>query len=652
MFLIDLPPASRIPNLESRIRYQFKHNGTVFLDTRIYRITSKNHPVMRFDTSISRCSAPAIRCVGLLATFLLLAPSLRAQEIKLTAEDAASGDEFGTSVALSGDYALVGARFEGPGGDDFGAAYVFVRTADGWVQQAKLIADDGEDGDRFGISVGIDGSYAVVGASGEDAGGTNAGAAYVFVRDGETWTQQTKLTAGDADEDDRFGVAVAISGVHILVGATGDDDLKDDAGAAYVFVRDGETWSEQVKLNASDAVNGDAFGNAVALDGTTGVIGAVGDNFPDGNSGSAYVFERDGAVWTEQTKIFASDGVPDNLFGNAVAIRGDYIIAGMSRDDDEGEDAGSAYVFVREAGLWSQQTKLTASDATAGDEFGNAVAIDGVYAVVGAPGNDDGGEGAGSVYVFRRDGATWNEQAEITASDGEAGDEFGKAVAVSGITALVGAPIADLQLAPTGAAYVLALAAPAAPQPVSPPNRESGLPTNVTLEWNPVDGADSYHVQVATTSGFTTLVFDAPDQTVTTFQATGLTDNTTYFWRVAGVNAAGTGSWSATRQFTVGTDTAIEQVDDDVPAAYHLDANYPNPFNPTTTLSFALPKAAHVTLTVYDATGAAVITLVDRRLAAGRYTTAWEATGLASGVYVAQMRAESFVQTRKMILLK
>ena len=607
---------------------------------------------MRFDKPKSFFMAPTSRFVGCLTVLLLLATPSQAQEVKLSADDAASGDEFGTSVAISGDYALVGARFEGPGGDDNGSAYVFIHTADGWSQQAKLTADDGEDGDRFGSSVGIDGNYAVVGASGEDAGGNNAGAAYVFVRDGEAWTQQAKLTAADANDDDRFGVAVAISGAHILIGATGDDDIKDDAGAAYVFVRDGETWSEQVKLNATDAVNGDAFGNAVALDGTTGVIGAVGDNFPDGNSGSAYVFERNGAVWTEQDKIFASDGMPDNLFGNAVAIGGDYIIAGMSRDDDEGEDAGSAYVFVRDGGEWSQQTKLTASDAAAGDEFGNAVAIEGIYAVIGTPGNDDGGDGAGSVYVFRRDGETWNEQAEITASDGEAGDEFGKGVAVSGIIAIVGAPIADFQLAPTGAAYVFALVAPAAPQPVSPANNESGLPTNVTLEWNPVDGAGSYHVQVATTSGFTTLVVDAPAHASISFQATNLTDNATYFWRVAGVNTAGTGPWSATRQFTVGTDTAIERVDDAVPAVYRLDANYPNPFNPATTLSFALPQAAHVTLTVYDATGAAVATLVDRRLAAGLYTATWEAAGLASGVYVAQMRAERFVQTRKMILLK
>ena len=562
----------------------------------INQITLKNLSIMRFDKSISLLSDLTIRGVGLLAMLLLLAIPLQAQEFKLIADDAASGDEFGVSVAISGDYALVGARLEGPGGDDFGAAYVFVRQ-------------------------------------------------------GTTWTQQAKLTAADANEDDRFGLAVAISGAHVLVGATGDDDVKDDAGAAYVFVRNGATWTEQVKLNAGDAVNGDAFGNAVALDGATAVIGAVGDNFPDGNSGSAYVFVRDGAVWSEQTKIFASDGVPDNMFGNAVSIQGDYIIVGMSRDDDEGEDAGSAYVFVRDGASWSRQAKLVAGDATAGDEFGHAVAIDGVYALVGVPGNDDGGDSAGSVYVFKRDGATWTEQAEITASDGEAGDEFGTAVALSGITGLVGAPIADFQLVPAGAAYVLTLAAPAAPQPVDPPDTASGLSSNVTLVWRQADGADTYHAQVATTSGFTTLVAEASALTDTTFQVTGLADDT-YFWRVAGTNAVGTGAWSATRRFTVGTNTAVEQVDDDVPAAYRLDANYPNPFNSATTLSFAVPHAAHVTLIVYDAAGAAVTTLVDRRLAAGRYTTSWEAAGLASGVYVAQMRAEGFVQTRKMILLK
>ena len=596
--------------------------------------------------------APTLRCVGLLAVLLVLALPLRAQESKLVADDGSGGDAFGGSVALSGDYALIGARFEGPAGDDLGSAYVFVRTADGWIQQAKLTADDAEEGDRFGISVGIDGDYAVVGASGEDSGGDNAGAAYVFMRQGDTWTQQAKLTAADANEDDRFGVAVAISGDYAVVGAIGDDDIKDDAGATYVFVRNGTMWSEQVKLNATDAVNGDAFGNAVALDGTTAVIGAVGDNFPDGNSGSAYVFERDGAVWTEQAKLFASDGVPDNLFGNAVSIRGDYIIAGMSRDDDEGEDAGSAYVFVRDGAEWDQLVKLTASDAAAEDEFGHAVAINDAYALVGARGDDDAGEDAGSVYVFRRDGETWTEQAERTGPDSDDDDDFGSATALSGITALIGAPAADIQRAATGAAYVLALVAPAAPRLVDPPNLVSGLPTNVTLAWRTSDGADTYHVQVATSSAFTTLVAEAAALADTTLQVNGLTDNATYFWRVAGINSAGTGDWSTARRFTVGIDTAIEQVDDEVPDAYRLDPNYPNPFNPTTTFSFALPNATHVTLTVYDATGAAVTTLVDQPLAAGRYTTTWEASGLASGVYVAQMHAEGFTATQKMILLK
>ncbi len=619
---------------------------------------------MKLDTSCRAFFASMARCVGLLVVFFLLVLPGWAQEFKLVADDAASGDDFGGAVALSGDYAIVGARFEGTGGDDFGAAYIFVRAAGGWTQQAKLRADDGEDGDRFGISVDISGAYAVVGATGEDDGGANAGAAYVFKRDGETWTQQARLTAADANEDDRFGIAVALSGDYIIVGAIGDDDLKTDAGAAYVFKRDGETWTEQVKINASDAVNGDAFGNAVALEGTTAVIAAVGDNFPNPPiSGSAYVFVRDGEVWTEQDKIFASDGAEENFFGNAVALSGDLIIVGMSKDDDAGEDAGSAYVFARDGQTWTRQAKLVASDAAAGDEFGAGVAISSDYAIAGAPGD---GDDAGAVYVFQRDDEMWgqncqattgtfivcNETTKTLASDADTGDEFGASAALSGITALVGAPNATIQLTATGAAYVLALAPPAAPQLVDPPNQVTGLSTTVTLSWRRSDGADTYQVQVATTASFASIVAEASALADTTVQLTNLADNMTYFWRVAAVNVVGAGAWSTTRRFTVGTDTAIEQADDEVPAAYRLDPNYPNPFNPSTTLSFALPNAARITLAVYDATGALVTTLVDEQLAAGHYTTTWDAAGLASGVYVVQMRAEGVVQSRKVILLK
>jgi len=592
-----------------------------------------------------------------------LALPLLAQEPKLTATNGSSGDEFGASVGLHGDVAVVGARFAGTPGNEPGAAYVFVRSGGTWAQQDQLTAGDGEDGDGFGTAVAVSGDVAVVGAPRDDEGGEDAGAVYVFVRQGSTWTKQAKLLADDAEPTDFFGVAVALSGDYLLVGAPRDDEGGEDAGAAYVFFWDGQAWAQQAKLTTGDPVNGDTFGNAVALDGAYAVIGAVGDNFPDAKSGSAYVFVRDGQAWEEQDKIFAPDGTEENYFGNAVAIRGDHILVGMSRDDDEDTDAGSAYVFVRNGDQWARQVKLLASDAAMGDELGHAVALSGAYAVVTARRDDEAADDAGAAYLFKYDAstATWGqgcttlgttrlctESARLTAEDASAGDEYGHAVALDGITTIVTASSDDGR----GSAYTYELAAPAAPQLTAPADRASGVSANVELRWQAVAGATAYWVQVATSSSFVTTVVDAPTLTAPRYQASALADNTTHFWRVAASNAVGPGAWSVVRRFTVGTGTAVEQVDDEVPAGYQLDQNYPNPFNPTTTLSFALPEAAHVQLTVYDTAGLAVTTLVDEPLAAGRYTATWAAAGRASGVYVVRMQAGGEVQTRKMILVK
>src|SRR5690606_6669767 len=181
---------------------------------------------------------------------------------KLVAGDAQADDWFGWSVALDGDTALVGAPREDDGGSNAGAAYVFVRGGGVWSQQAKLVAGDAQLGDQLGWSVAFDGDTALVGANGEDGAGTDAGAAYVFVRSGASWEQQAKLMAVDAETNDQFGLSVALDGDTALVGAYGESAF---AGAAYVFVRSGGGWSEQCKLVAGDAQSGDQFGWSVAL---------------------------------------------------------------------------------------------------------------------------------------------------------------------------------------------------------------------------------------------------------------------------------------------------------------------------------------------------------------------------------------------------
>lgn len=283
--------------------------------------------------------------------------------------------------------------------------------------------------------------------------------------------QAPKLVASDGAPIDQFGFYVAISGDTAVVSALLDDDACPgnpdcNSGSAYVFVRSGAVWTQQAKLIASDAAGTDSFGISVAISGDTVVVGANTDDHPPGNDqGSAYVFVRSGTVWTQAAKLTASDTTTDDLFGSSVAIDGDTILIGAFGDDTTaGTTSGSAYVFVKPAGGWTNMTenaKLTPSDAAQTDEFGYSVALSGDTAAIGAVlDNINGGpgsifDGQGSAYVFVRSGTVWTQAAKLTASDAAGFDNFGTSVAVSGDTVLVGANRADAPgLANTGAAYV------------------------------------------------------------------------------------------------------------------------------------------------------------------------------------------------------
>ena len=314
------------------------------------------------------------------------------------------------------------------------------------TQQAKLTASDAAAFHSFGNAVAISGDSAVVGAWWDAHAGSRSGSAYVFAGSGATWSQQAKLTASDGAAFDQFGRSVAISGATVVAGAFEDDDAGSDSGSAYVFVRSGASWSQQQKLTASDAAAGDGFGVSVSISGDAAVVGAFRDDDNGSNSGSAYVLARSGSTWSQQAKLTASDGAAGDAFGFSVSISGDTAVVGASGDDDSGTSSGSVYVFVRSGTTWSQQAKLTASDATASGAFGESVAISGDTVVVGAI------RDPGSAYVFVRSGTTWSQQAKLTANDSASGDEFGRSIAISGGTAVVGA-VASVR-PESGSAYV------------------------------------------------------------------------------------------------------------------------------------------------------------------------------------------------------
>ena len=329
---------------------------------------------------------------------------LALQQSELTAAAGAAADIFGSSVAISGDTALVGAPLhDTAGAADAGAAYVFVRSAGSWTQQAKLTAADGAAHDSFGYSVALSGDTALVGASRHDTAGlADAGAAYVFTRSGGSWTQQAQLTAGAAG--DIFGGSVALSGETALVGAVRHDSGgAADAGAAYVFTRSAGSWTQQALLIADAGAAGDMFGNSVALSGETALVGArFHDTVGKADAGAAYVFTRSGDSWTLQPTLIAADGSADDQFGYSVALSGAEALVGARFHDTGGQaEAGAAYVFTRSAGSWTPQQTLTAAAGSAGDSFGTSVALSGATALVGAPTHDNAGQAdAGAAYIF------------------------------------------------------------------------------------------------------------------------------------------------------------------------------------------------------------------------------------------------------------
>ena len=339
------------------------------------------------------------------------------QQAKLQASDAAYRDFFGYSVSISndGNTVITGARSadHDPWVTNSGAAYIFTRSGTSWSQQAKIEASDPEADDSFGwdVSISGDGNTVIIGAYQEDLSLPNvydSGAAYIFTRSGSSWSQQAKLRSADASSSDYFGYSVSISnnGDTAIIGAHYEDPIPFNSGAAYIFTRSGTSWSQQAKLVASDAENGDQFGKSVYIsgDGNTAIAGAYLEDATASNAGSAYIFTRSGSSWSQQAKIQAEDADASDGFGTQVCISndGNTAVSSARTDEEAGANAGSAYVFIRSGTTWSQQSKIIGSDTEANDYFGVDVSIsgDGNTVIIGAGNEDTNGADAGSVYIF------------------------------------------------------------------------------------------------------------------------------------------------------------------------------------------------------------------------------------------------------------
>jgi hypothetical protein len=369
---------------------------------------------------------------------------------KLFSPDANAGDNFGISVAIDGNTAVVGAYQNDSNGSDCGAAYVYELSGSQWLKRQKLTALDGYPGDQFGRSVAIEGNTIVVGSYYGDSNEPNTGSAYVFSRLGGVWTQQQKLVAPDATPNDRFGCSVAIDNNTIVIGAYRDDNF---TGSAYVFTRTGPSWVFQQKITASDAQSGDNFGYSVAIDNNTIIIGAPNWRTP---IGSAYVFTRSEQFWSQQAVLWASDPAYRGHFGFSVALDGNSVVVGAYEGDIDGTSrAGVAYIFAKIDANWVEQQKLfDVNDPCGGDDFGWSVAIKNDTILAGCPYDFTDGNKTGSVFEFVRTGSTWVQSDRLTAGDADANDEFGKSVALAGRHIVIGATYNFNDGNSTGSAYI------------------------------------------------------------------------------------------------------------------------------------------------------------------------------------------------------
>lgn len=388
---------------------------------------------------------------SVLATIILMLAPLSSygwsQTAELLGNDTTTGDNFGFSVALSGNTGIVGSWQDKDLGSGSGSAYLFDLSTK--TQTTKLTRSGGSTNDYFGAAVGIDGNLAVVGAWGSSDFDFRSGAAFVYdVSSGA----EVALQPEDPAQGDNFGISVGISGDVAIVGSRNDDDYGSGSGSAYLF--NANTGQQLAKLVPTDSAEGDAFGTSVSISGDVAVVGAL---FHGDNHGAAYVFDVESGQ--QMYKLTPDDAAPGQLFGSKVAVSGNIAVVAAHRDGEAGTSAGAAYVFDITTG--QQIAKLMGNDTEANDFFGFSVGIDGNVVIVGAA--EEGGERQGAAYFF--DANTGNQLAKVLDPEREANDFFGTSVAISGNRALVGASSTNTAGLYSGSAYLFESASNPIPEP-------------------------------------------------------------------------------------------------------------------------------------------------------------------------------------------
>lgn len=341
-------------------------------------------------------------------------------------------EAYGLSAGGDGDTLAIGA----PGGFPSPLVDVYVRTGASWSLQAQLVSPDNDPSDFFGDAVAVDGERIVVGAPDRLSA---SGAAHVFVRSGASWTREATLRASDPAGNARFGDAVAIDGNTIVIGALG---YSQSRGAVYVFVRSGASWGQQQRLTLVNGNVNDRLGLAVGIDGDLVIAGAPGRDGLVSDQGAAYIWRRSGVSWTlESTLVRASPASGDRL-GSAVDVGADVAVVGAPDAEAAGAaDAGLVLTWQRTLGGWQAQPELESPETSTGAQFGSALVLDGGRLLIGAPGDDVAGDNLrGSAELYLLDGGSWLRRQRVILEGGGPEDQFGSALALGGNIAGVTAP--------------------------------------------------------------------------------------------------------------------------------------------------------------------------------------------------------------------
>jgi hypothetical protein len=575
---------------------------------------------------------------------------------------------WGVALSSDGNTSIVGGPLDN---NSLGAAWVFTRSGGLWNQQGSKLVGTGvlrpQAAQGNSVALSADGNTAVVGGPDDwhnVNGSNNTGSAWIFTRSGSVWSQQgirlfdSSATSNSSIQQGR-SVGISADGNTVIVGGLND---AAGIGAAWIYTRNGNSWSRQAKLVGTGISGNVAYqGWSVALsgDGNTAIVGGAGDGT---SVGAVWVYTRSGSAWSQQgSKLVGSGATGAANQGCAVSLSydGNTALVGGYHDNNQ---AGAVWVFTRNGGAWTQQgSKLVGTGAAGagGQGFSVSLSSDGNLAIVGGPYD---AASTGAVWVFTRIGGVWTQQGAKTVGTGALGTvpQQGSSVSLSsdGQTAIVGGYGDN---ANSGAAWVFTHDAPL-------PIQLAGFTgtivngTDVRLDWTTLSETNNYGFEVQRKPEGQQEFQTLPNSFIPGHGTTLEPHNYSYvdataapehwYYRLRQIDLDGTIHFSD--GVSVNTLTGVSGLL--LPDRFGLSQNFPDPFNPSTTIQYQLPQSAHVTLKIYNVLGQDVITLVDAMESAGYKSAVWNGSNVASGVYFYRIEATSgtktFIDVRKMLVIK